>query len=126
MNKKNYVKENFSLLTEKESNYGCMIRVFNRNEGIGDIPSELIDYIYQSYAINSQGDIHWTKGNCDLGLFDAVMVINSSTKIVNVFICGILRRPFSDEDQKEYEKYFQNDINYRLTTSFDNHYVYKV
>lgn len=120
MNKREYVKTNFSLLEEKMCNYGCVIRIFNRNEGIGDIPSELIDYIYQSYPIYSQGDITWNKGNCDNGTFDAVLVINSDKKSVNVYICGILRRPFSKEDQEEYEKYFIEDLNYRLTTTFDN------
>lgn len=123
MNKKEYVKNNFHKIAEEMSeSYGCVVRVFNRNEGIGEIPSELIDYAFKVYPINSQGDIHWVCGNCDMGIFDAVLVINSSKDVVNVYVCGILRRPFSKEEQTEYENYFRNDINYRLTTSYDNHY----
>ena len=127
MNKKEYVKNNFFQLGEKKNNnYNCIVKIFNRNEGIGKIPSELIEYIYQAYPICSQGDIHWRCGNCDNGKFDAVLVINSSKDVVNVYVCGILRRPFTKESQTEYEKYFINDINYRLTKSFDNHYDSKI
>lgn len=121
MNKSKYVKENFQLLEEKESNYGCKVRIFNRKSGIGEIPEELKRYIYDVYPIYSQGDIHWSKGNCDMGIFDAALVIHSSLKCVDVYICGILRRPFTGEDQNEYEKYFTEDIEYRLTKVFDNH-----
>lgn len=127
MNNKEYVKNNFfKLIEERNDNYGCVVRIFNRNEGIGKIPFDLIEYIFQVYPIYSRGDIHWVCGNCDKGVFDAVLVINSSKEVVNVYVCGILRRPFTKEAQKEYEKYFINDINYRLTTSFDNHYENKV
>ena len=121
MNKQVYVEENFRFVEEMDSEYKCKVRIFTRKNGIGDIPQDLKSYIYSVYPIYSKGDIHWTKGNCDKGVFDAVLVIHSSKTCVDVYICGILRRPFTIEDQEEYEDYFVNDIDYRLTKSFDNH-----
>lgn len=121
MDKKKYVKENFRLLEEKDCSYGCKVRIFTRNNGIGEIPNKLKEFIYSQYPILSTGDIHWTKGNCDLGIFDEVSVIHATSKFVDVYICGILRRPFTIEEQDEYEKYFTEDIEYRLTKVFDNH-----
>lgn len=121
MNKPNFVKANFHLVEEKECDYGCKVRIFNRNNGIGELPEKLKNYIYDVYPILSMGDIHWTNGNCDMGVFDAVLVIHSSLKYVDVYVCGILRRPFTGEEQNEYEKYFTEDIEYRLTKVFDNH-----
>lgn len=121
MNKSKFVKENFHFVEEKESNYGCKVRIFNRNNGIGELPEKLKNFIYDVYPRHSMGDIHWTKGNCDKGIFDAVLVIHSSSKYVDVYVCGILRRPFTEEEKDEYEKYFTEDIEYRLTKVFDNH-----
>ena len=96
MDKKEYVKNNFfKLIEERNDKYGCVVRIFNRNEGIGNIPSDLIEYIFQVYPIYSRGDIHWLCDNCDKGVFEAVLVINSSKEVVNVYVCGILRRPFT-------------------------------
>ena len=121
MNKRRYVKENFHLVEGRDCEYGCKIRIFNRNNGIGELPEELKKFIYDVYPRHSMGDIHWTKGNCDKGVFDAVLVIHSSPKYVDVYVCGILRRPFTQNDFDKYNLYFTADINYRLTNVFDNH-----
>lgn len=122
MNKRLFVKENFRFVEEKVCDYGCKVRIFTRNNGIGEIPQELKDYIYSMYPNRCLGDIPWTKGNCDMGVFDAVLVLNSSEKVVDVYVCGILRRPFVEEERLEYERYFTEDIDYRLERAFDNHY----
>lgn len=123
MDKSKFTKENFRLVEErKDCTYDCKVRIFTRNKGIGELPDRLKKYIYDVYPIYSTGDIHWVKGNCDKGSFDAVLVIHSTKDCVDVFVCGILRRPFTDEEANEYEKYFKEDINYRLTKIYDNKY----
>lgn len=123
MNKRQFTKLNFHLLEErKDYTYDCKVRIFTRNEGIGEIPDSLKNYIYMVYPNYSRGDIPWAKGNCDKGIFDAALVIHSTRNCVDVFICGILRRPFTTEEANEYENYFKEDINYRLTKIYDNKY----
>lgn len=122
MNKKNYVEENFRLLEAKEGEYKSVVRIFTRNRGTGEIPEKLKSYIYNLYSAYVIGDIPWIKGNCDMGEFDAVLAIHPDKGLVDVYVCGILRRPFTDKECKEYEEYFHQDIEYRLTKAFDNHY----
>lgn len=126
MNKRQFTKLNFHLLEErKDCTYDCKVRIFTRNEGIGEIPDSLKNYIYMVYPNYSRGDIPWVKDNCDKGIFDAALVIHSTRNCVDVFICGILRRPFTTEEANEYENYFKEDINYRLTKIYDNKYESK-
>lgn len=121
MNKQNYAKENFRLLEEKDVN-NCKVRIFTRIKGIGEIPDKLKDYIYNMYHLYIMGDIPWIRSNCDMGDFDAVLAIHPNKDSVDVYVCGILRRPFTDKEVKEYEKYFLEDIEYRLSKVFDNHF----
>lgn len=123
MNKKQFVAENFRLLEENNPAEGRRIRIFTRFSGIGEIPQALKDYIFDTYSTLFSDDSGWKRGNCDMGVFDAVLALHSSKKYIDVYVCGIIRRPFTDEESDQYELYFSGSLNYRLATTFDNHYL---
>ena len=116
-----YVKENFHLLEEKETVCGSMVRIFIPKKGMGKIPDSFKDYIYEYYSNDFVSNNRWTKGNCDMGIYDAVYVTHLSKTCVEVYICGIIRKPWTEEESNQYELYFTKSINYRLSTVFDNH-----
>ena len=63
---------------------------------------------------------NWSVNNVDNGNFDAMLVACVSKKRVEIFICSLLCRPFSDDAQKIYESLFDLPLLDRLNTRFDS------
>ena len=77
---------------------------------------------WHHYAItNDPGGPKWTGGNYDAGIFDALMVRCYQKNRMDVYICAILRRPFTEEEANRYETIFLEDLKYRMSHIYDNH-----
>ena len=63
---------------------------------------------------------NWNSNNIDNGNFDAMLVACVSQKRVEIYICSLLCRPFSDDAQKVYESLFDLSLLDRLNTRFDS------
>lgn len=66
------------------------------------------------------GGKNWNANNIDNGNFDAMLVACISQKRVEIYICSLLCRPFSDDAQKLYESLFDLSLLDRLNTRFDS------
>lgn len=110
---KQFVKENYVLdFTVQGSCNGkddndVPINVY-RPKFMKALPEELKDYVLS----NSQGcysDMSnhpsWDCGNPDYGRWDAFCVFRYLAGRTDVYVCSILRRPFTDDQQKFYEKH---------------------
>ena len=122
----NYRTEHFRLLKSVKKECGITVNIHVPKEGMGELPEQLVSYIldkdieYQGVC-NDPEHIRWGGGNCDMGIFDALMAKHYTKKKVDVYVCAILRRPFDKEDSETYGQIFLKDLKFRMTHIFDNH-----
>ena len=76
-----------------------------------ELPQALIDYLVSTYRSNSfYPGRRSFGGNCDWGIFDAFYVMKyfkkeDQTSQIRIYVTSILRRPFTDQQQKYYETF---------------------
>lgn len=94
------------------------LRVF-AHKGMRELPEDLIEY-YEGRWWYSVGG--WHCGNPDFGKWDAFVVTQTTSSCRNVYVCGILVRPFTDDERREYEATFADKfgITKRLLAFYDN------
>lgn len=118
--------DNFTLLESRESKLGYTVNIFVPKEGMEEVPEDLVerylnaDYDYYDIVHDPEG-VRWSGGNHDMGVYDALVVKHFTRKAVDIYVCDILRRPFTEEEAAKYESIFMKGLRYRLTHIFDNH-----
>ena len=107
---------------------GITVTIHVPIDGMGEIPEQLKKYNYEKIAFeygHMNGNIHrdlWTGGNHDAGVYDALMVRHYHGTRVDIYVCAILRRPFTEDERDAYEKLFEHRLDVRLLRVFDNHF----
>lgn len=104
---KEFVEENYTLVQSVETQWNGTVKIYKAN-CMKDIPLDLIGYItgcFNGYwGLYGIGRLFFH--NCDWGTFDATFTIERKSKnLFNVYINAILRRPFTEEQRKKYERF---------------------
>ena len=73
----------------------------------GTTPEEMKEYVtgVSLGCYDDRGYPSWDCGNPDYGRWDAFCVFRYLAGRTDVYVCSILRRPFTDDQQKFYEKH---------------------
>ncbi len=106
---KQFVEENYVLdFTVQGTNNGkdydnVPINVY-RPKFMRELPKELREYIDDRGSYEEVGHPCWDGGNADYGAWDAFCAFRYLSRRTDVYVCSILRRPFTDDQQKFYEK----------------------
>lgn len=107
---KQFVKENyvldFTVQGSCNGNYcNAPINVY-RPKFMKDLPEELKEYVVDT-AVGGYDDMghrpSWTGHNPDYGRWDAFCAFRFLAHRTDVYVCSILRRPFTDDQQNFYE-----------------------
>lgn len=99
----NFVKENYTLVKSFKTKWDNeMVDIYKAN-CMRDVPQDLIEYIMSGVSIHPEGIRGLIEHNCDYGVFDATYVVEFRSKsLINVYINAILRRPFTEVQDKTY------------------------
>ena len=99
----NFVKENYTLVKSTKTEWAAEVVNIYRANCLRDVPQDLIGYILLGLSIHPEGVRGLFEHNCDYGVFDATYVVEyRSKRLINVYINAILRRPFTDAQDKTY------------------------
>lgn len=109
---KQFVKENYVLdFTVQGSCNGkdykdVPVNVY-RPKLMKELPEEMKEYVtgVSLGCYDDRGYPSWDCGNPDYGRWDAFCVFRYLAGRTDVYVCSILRRPFTDDQQKFYEKH---------------------
>ena len=130
-----YANENYHLIASHRSieGYEWNVHVFN---GIKPLPPVIVEKMleYAKSLLLPHRDLRrilWWPHNPDYGIFDAWVAVRYDYKKhlengewtahkLDLYICAILIRPFSEEIQKEYEHLKINPIYNRLKLKWDS------
>ena len=108
---KQFVKENYVLdFTVQGScngkDYNDVPMYVYRPKFMKELPKELRDYVKSDHGSYEElGRPSWDGHNPDYGRWDAFCVFRYLAGRTDVYVCSILRRPFTDDQQKFYEKH---------------------
>ena len=120
MTRKQIIERDYEQRAELKKDF-YTVRLFAHKE-MGDIPiSDLLDCYELDYCSYSQMS-HWKMGNPDYGRWDAYTVLHKTKSYFDVYVCGILVRPFSEDEHKAYDEcHFKAfPVTKRLLTFYDN------
>ena len=72
-----------------------------------ELPEEMKEYVtgVSLGCYDDRGYPSWDCGNPDYGRWDAMVVFRYLSTRTDVYVCSILRRPFTEEQRKFYEKH---------------------
>ena len=87
---------------------GCTVRVW-KPKTMGKLPAinmlDLMKAHRRSFDSYSEGSVVWGTAHPDFGYWDAQVVCceDPHRKVVDIYICALLMRPFSEEARKHYQ-----------------------
>ena len=117
MTRKEIIESRYELREQRKfGNY--TLRVF-AHKGMGNLPSKLVSHYSDYWHYCGTG---WYRSNPDFGRYDVTAVVQRTAKCCNVYVCGILVRPFTEGERLKYESEclkFQG-VTDRLMAFFDN------
>lgn len=98
-----FVKENYTLVKSSKTMRDDGVVNIHKANCMRDVPQDLIEYILYGLSIHPEGVRGLFEHNCDYGVFDATYVVEyRSKRLINVYINAILRRPFTEAQDKTY------------------------
>jgi hypothetical protein len=131
MRREQVIKDDYEKRVVEERDNTCgsphVLRVF-AHKGMGELPEELIAHFRSEMLIVNEFTRHWATGNPDYGTWDAYTVQHYHGQYYDVYVCGIIVRPWTEEEQDAYEAaYMSSDvrgggisISKRLQSFYDN------
>lgn len=104
MTTKQILSDYYELVATK--GYGDRTLNVYKAKGMGELPKSLLDdYAKPECLCGSRPfkGLRYSTGNPDWGEWDAQVVLVSHGSVVDLYVCAILARPFSEEARQKYE-----------------------
>ena len=127
LNRKEFINQNYMLVHEVAGEDDIYPRIsIYKAKVMQDLPTQLIDYLVNYHNIcNVYLGKKTDWGNCDWGVFDAFYTSYFYVKKgiithVKIYVNAILRRPFTIEQQRNYEKIGTFDEPKRIYLIYDS------
>lgn len=121
---KDFLRDNYEkVITKSGSPEFGDDRVLNlyKAKTMDDLPESLVEQwaTLDRFAFSVKRTFYYVS-NPDWGVWDAQVMINVSRKEVNVYICAILVRPFTDDARAKYESMMGFGPRKRITLMWDS------
>ena len=121
MNTKQIISFYYDKVATKTS--GDKVLNIFKAKNMGDLPKSLLDNYANPDCLCSYNPVRglrYSTGNPDYGEWDAQVVLVRHGKIVDLYVCAILVRPFSEEAKRKYESMSGQLANRRVALMWDS------